>query len=90
LPGIQPQGLRFSKMIVPGHISLNQLYQTKYWAKHLSLEGKIQHYAWVAMHIPSMLQLENNEQQPFAEYWLVHIPTTLHGLRIMKKRLGTA
>ena len=35
------------------------------------LEGKIQHYAWGGYaYIPSMLQLENNEQQPFAEYWL--------------------
>ena len=35
------------------------------------LKGKIQHYAWGGYtYIPSMLQLENNEQQPFAEYWL--------------------
>lgn len=35
------------------------------------LSGKIQHYAWGGFEfIPQLLHIENNNDQPFAEYWL--------------------
>ncbi|HWR33492.1 MAG TPA: mannose-6-phosphate isomerase, class I [Chitinophagaceae bacterium] len=35
------------------------------------LKGTIKHYDWGGTHfIPSLLQLENKEQLPFAEYWM--------------------
>ncbi|MDX2046822.1 MAG: mannose-6-phosphate isomerase, class I [Chitinophagaceae bacterium] len=35
------------------------------------LKGKVQHYAWGGLDfIPQLLNVSNNEQQPYAEYWL--------------------
>ncbi|MFN2439946.1 MAG: mannose-6-phosphate isomerase, class I, partial [Chitinophagaceae bacterium] len=35
------------------------------------LQGKIQHYSWGGYHfIPQLLNIENKEHLPFAEYWL--------------------
>ena len=35
------------------------------------LTGKVQHYAWGGFHIiPALLDINNNEKKPFAEYWL--------------------
>lgn len=35
------------------------------------LKGVVQHYSWGAYHfIPQLLNIENKEQKPFAEYWL--------------------
>src|SRR5690625_3639642 len=35
------------------------------------ISGKIQHYAWGGFdYIPSLLNIENKDKQPFAEYWL--------------------
>ncbi|MBL7708458.1 MAG: mannose-6-phosphate isomerase, class I [Chitinophagaceae bacterium] len=35
------------------------------------LTGTVKHYDWGGTHlIPSLLQVDNKEQQPFAEYWL--------------------
>lgn len=35
------------------------------------LEGKVQHYAWGGKaFIPSLLGISNNDQRPFAEYWM--------------------
>jgi mannose-6-phosphate isomerase len=46
------------------------------------LKGKVQHYAWGGEDfIPSLLNLENTDRQPFAEYWLgVHpaAPSTVY------------
>ena len=46
------------------------------------LEGRIQHYAWGGnTFLPACLGLDNNDDKPFAEYWLgVHpgAPTMVH------------
>jgi mannose-6-phosphate isomerase len=35
------------------------------------LKGKVQHYSWGGdQFIPQLLQIENKDQDPFAEYWL--------------------
>lgn len=35
------------------------------------LKGKVQHYSWGGYDfIPRLLGIENNEQQPYAEYWM--------------------
>ena len=35
------------------------------------IEGRVQHYSWGGyQYIPSLLQLSNEEEKPFAEYWL--------------------
>src|SRR5687768_7045992 len=35
------------------------------------LEGVVQHYTWGGTSfIPELIKAENNEQKPFAEYWL--------------------
>lgn len=35
------------------------------------LKGKVQHYAWGGyQYIPALLNLDNNDEKPFAEYWL--------------------
>lgn len=37
----------------------------------LSLTGDVKHYDWGGMHyIPSLLQIENPNMKPFAEYWM--------------------
>jgi mannose-6-phosphate isomerase len=47
------------------------------------LEGKIQHYSWGGyLYIPELLHLENNPQQPFAEYWLGAHPNHPSSLQI--------
>lgn len=41
------------------------------------LSGVVQHYSWGGTHfIPALLGKENNEQKPFAEYWLGAHPTS--------------
>ena len=35
------------------------------------LKGVVQHYSWGGFYyIPQLLNLENKEEKPFAEYWL--------------------
>ena len=37
----------------------------------LRLKGTVKHYDWGgASFIPSLLQMENTDRQPFAEYWM--------------------
>ncbi|HEX8330989.1 MAG TPA: mannose-6-phosphate isomerase, class I [Segetibacter sp.] len=37
----------------------------------LKLKGKVQHYAWGGHDfLPSLLDIKNDEQKPFAEYWM--------------------
>ena len=39
--------------------------------KVFKLQGKVQHYAWGgASYIPQLLQLDNPDNKPFAEYWM--------------------
>jgi mannose-6-phosphate isomerase len=40
-------------------------------ANILKLKGKVQHYAWGGYDfLPSLLNIKNNDQKPFAEYWM--------------------
>lgn len=39
--------------------------------KIFKIKGKVQHYAWGGFnYIPQLLNMNNDKQQPFAEYWL--------------------
>jgi mannose-6-phosphate isomerase len=39
--------------------------------KVFKLQGKVQHYAWGgSAYIPELLQMENGDRRPFAEYWM--------------------
>lgn len=39
--------------------------------KFFKLKGKVQHYQWGGFtYLPQLLSLSNDQQQPFAEYWL--------------------
>ena len=39
--------------------------------KIFKIKGKVQHYAWGGFnYIPQLLNINNDKQQPFAEYWL--------------------
>lgn len=52
------------------------------------LTGKIQHYQWGGYnYIPTLLNVSNNNHQPFAEYWLgahVNAPAELEGAQPSK------
>ncbi|ULQ56892.1 mannose-6-phosphate isomerase, class I [Flavihumibacter rivuli] len=40
-------------------------------SKFFKLKGKVQHYQWGGFtYLPQLLSLNNDQQQPFAEYWL--------------------